>query len=138
MLDIRVAIPKDQRSDYLMHAGKSGAAVGAGTGPIVWVGSANDTWAGWSTNYGVWSRASPATAGSRISFPTLHACPQSPWPSATWSPTAARRPITSIAASPPIDGSAILHFAGARPTQGVIFYTHLPSWRAPRAREGLR
>ena len=25
--------------------------MGAGTGPIVWVGSANDTWAGWSVNY---------------------------------------------------------------------------------------
>ena len=25
--------------------------MGAGTGPIVWVGSANDTWAGWSANY---------------------------------------------------------------------------------------
>ena len=50
MLDIRVAVPKGQRSDYLMHA-KTGAAVGAGTGPIVWVGSANDTWAGWSANY---------------------------------------------------------------------------------------
>ena len=45
-----MAIPKGQRSDYLMHA-KTGAAVGAGTGPIVWVGSANGTWAGWSANY---------------------------------------------------------------------------------------
>ena len=50
VLAIRMASPVGGESGYLMHA-KTGAAVGSASGPTMWVGSANDTWAGWSQNY---------------------------------------------------------------------------------------
>ncbi len=50
VLEIKTATPPRRRTDRLMHA-KMGAAVGGDTGPVVWVGSANDTWVGWTQNF---------------------------------------------------------------------------------------